>query len=111
MSTLIALSPYLMALVTFVLGLLIQAKFPILSAIAQKYPDLADEIEFLKDKLQKLEDLLQSQNQKTAPEQKAHPLLDMIDQAAETAAAKARDAAKTEMMARLAVAFGDKPAA
>lgn len=109
MSTLIALSPYLMALVTFVLGLLIQAKFPILSAIAQKYPDLADEIEFLKDKLQKLEDLLQSQ--KTAPEQKAHPLLDMIDQAAETAAAKARDAAKTEMMARLAVAFGDKPAA
>lgn len=54
--------PWLLAAITFALGLAVQAKFPLLSALARKYPNLADEMEILKKKLADLEDYLDGED-------------------------------------------------
>lgn len=115
MTFLATYGPYILAVIAFVLGVAVQAKFPLLSLLASKNPGLADEIELLKKWLSELQDRLDGEDD-PAPVQamqgsSADPLAALAREYASKAADKAREAAHAEFTARFAAAFADKPAA
>lgn len=95
--------PWLLAAITFALGIAVQAKFPLLSALAKKYPDLADELETLKAWIRELEDRLDGEDDppKVEAVTVSDPLLALREQYVGRAAKKAEE----EFSAKAAALF------